>query len=344
MAKIRTALKQVLIACALITALMLFRLIPTLSTQFYFWLGATIFFGLVCWLIFKFKRKPDKYINERGYVVLVRENELEHRYIAKQMLERDLAQNEVVHHINGNKTDNELRNLCLMDSEKHEHFHAWLRWKKEKNKRYPPISHQKRVLVDEYVGILLENLISLKEPISNERIDVFKKDHAVRLEKFMVRRNKNTNKAFLEFDEEILISPEGKDIELDPERFSEQEEVLKSELTEKQLEVFQNKLNNKDASETNYKNKLESQKRLFAELRKERKRIADEKNVPAYIVFDDKTLIEMSEVMPDTELMMLQVRGVGPYKYKLYGSYFIAVVKKFKSDLHPDPSRRRNSA
>src|ERR1039457_1543372 len=80
---------------------------------------------LVVGAFFKPWFRPDKYVNSRGYVVLSEENELEHRHIAKQKLGRDLKENEIVHHINGNKTDNQIRNLCLMDREKHEHFHSW---------------------------------------------------------------------------------------------------------------------------------------------------------------------------------------------------------------------------
>lgn len=41
-------------------------------------------------------------------------------------------------------------------------------------------------------------------------------------------------------------------------------------------------------------------RKLFAKLRKLRKSIADESNVPPYVVFNDATLIEMAEQMPIT--------------------------------------------
>lgn len=108
--------------------------------------------------VFTASRGPSTYINSNGYVVLKECNELEHRHIAKQLLGRNLHKNEVVHHINGKRTDNWVNNLCLMDGEKHEHFHAWLRWKKEKSGRYPSINDQKRVLEHEYGGMLLEKI------------------------------------------------------------------------------------------------------------------------------------------------------------------------------------------
>jgi hypothetical protein len=94
-------------------------------------------------------------INQNGYVEGVDTAELEHRAIAESVLRRDLAPNEIVHHINGEKTDNRHENLCVMDVEKHEHFHAWLDWKKKKSGNYPPLDEQHRVLVAEYGGILL---------------------------------------------------------------------------------------------------------------------------------------------------------------------------------------------
>jgi ATP-dependent DNA helicase RecQ len=41
-------------------------------------------------------------------------------------------------------------------------------------------------------------------------------------------------------------------------------------------------------------------RKLFAKLRKLRKAIADEENIPPYVVFNDATLIEMAEQMPLT--------------------------------------------
>lgn len=276
-----------------------------------------------------------RYLNSEGYIVI---SELEHHYVAKQVLGRDLMPNEVVHHINGKKSDNNVKNLCVMDAEKHEHFHSWLIWKKEKSGSYPSINNQKKVLEQEYGGTLLEKAtpptvtheffidedeVSLTDESETEFDD---------LEKFVVRRNKVTNKAFIEFDEEVLISPEGRGIEIDLARFGELEEVFESELTEKQLKVYRSKIRSKESEIIHDNKQLEIQKKLFNELRKVRKRLADEAGVPVYIIFDNKTLYEMSEMMPETEDLMLQVRGVGLYKLQLYGADFIAAIKQFKSD------------
>ncbi|MDZ4661055.1 MAG: HRDC domain-containing protein [Pseudomonadota bacterium] len=47
------------------------------------------------------------------------------------------------------------------------------------------------------------------------------------------------------------------------------------------------------------------------ELKNVRKRLAKENRVPPYLIFHDTTLIEMAGIMPTTEALMLQVRGVG---------------------------------
>jgi superfamily II DNA helicase RecQ len=277
-----------------------------------------------------FRRRSNRYINQWGYVALKKENELEHRYIAMQMLGRRLASNEVVHHINGKKTDNQIRNLCVMNREKHEQFHSWLRWKKEKSGRYPAFYDQNRILVNEYGGILLENV---KPPLQTiEKKEVHNVETTPEeVELFIVRRNKVTNKMFVEFDEEVLISPDGKDVELDHERFDDPEEVPGSELTHKQITACQNKTRHRIAVHSENKKSSEQQKKLFEELRRERKRIADEKGIPVYIVFDNRTLTEIAEIMAVSESLMLKIDGVGPEKFRMYGAHFINVVKKFKN-------------
>src|SRR6185312_1730733 len=49
---------------------------------------------------------------------------LEHRIIIENHLGRILNKNEVVHHINGDKKDNRIKNLQVMDSKEHNKLHA----------------------------------------------------------------------------------------------------------------------------------------------------------------------------------------------------------------------------
>lgn len=67
---------------------------------------------------------------------------------------------------------------------------------------------------------------------------------------------------------------------------------------------------------------------LFGKLRKLRKAIADEENIPPYVVFNDATLIEMAEQMPITASEMLSVNGVGHRKLERFGKPFLVMIKE----------------
>jgi ATP-dependent DNA helicase RecQ len=62
-------------------------------------------------------------------------------------------------------------------------------------------------------------------------------------------------------------------------------------------------------------------------LRKLRKAIADEENIPPYVVFNDATLIEMAEQMPVSPSDMLSVNGVGTRKLERFGREFMALIR-----------------
>ncbi|MBA0036645.1 ATP-dependent DNA helicase RecQ [Pantoea sp. BIGb0393] len=69
-------------------------------------------------------------------------------------------------------------------------------------------------------------------------------------------------------------------------------------------------------------------RQLFAKLRKLRKAIADEENIPPYVVFNDATLIEMAEQMPISASEMLSVNGVGHRKLERFGKPFLVMIKE----------------
>lgn len=68
---------------------------------------------------------------------------------------------------------------------------------------------------------------------------------------------------------------------------------------------------------------------LFAELKALRRELADENNVPAYIVFSDATLIDMCKKLPTTTEELLEVSGVGKVKLELYGDRFLQILKSY---------------
>ncbi len=65
---------------------------------------------------------------------------------------------------------------------------------------------------------------------------------------------------------------------------------------------------------------------LWAALRQCRRRLAEEQNVPAYIVFGDATLKQMLEKRPISLEAMYELPGVGDRKLELYGSEFLEVL------------------
>lgn len=67
-------------------------------------------------------------------------------------------------------------------------------------------------------------------------------------------------------------------------------------------------------------------KMLWAALRRRRKELADEQNVPAYVIFGDATLKEMVRLRPADHYEMARISGVGDRKLEKYGDDFLAVI------------------
>jgi ATP-dependent DNA helicase RecQ len=66
---------------------------------------------------------------------------------------------------------------------------------------------------------------------------------------------------------------------------------------------------------------------LFARLRQVRRRLADARGIPAYMVFSDATLLEMAAERPQTAEAMLHISGVGPKKVAAYGQAFLDLMR-----------------
>ncbi|MDO6500279.1 ATP-dependent DNA helicase RecQ [Photobacterium sanguinicancri] len=69
-------------------------------------------------------------------------------------------------------------------------------------------------------------------------------------------------------------------------------------------------------------------KKLFAKLRKLRKAIADEDDLPPYVVFNDASLMEMAEKLPTSSGALLAVNGVGQRKLEKYGEAFLTLIEE----------------
>jgi ATP-dependent DNA helicase RecQ len=65
---------------------------------------------------------------------------------------------------------------------------------------------------------------------------------------------------------------------------------------------------------------------LFEKLRQKRAELANEKGVPAYIIFGDKTLKHLANLKPFDKASMLEVNGVGEKKFEQYGEEFLEII------------------
>jgi ATP-dependent DNA helicase RecQ len=67
---------------------------------------------------------------------------------------------------------------------------------------------------------------------------------------------------------------------------------------------------------------------LFQALRERRLSLAKGLGVPAYVVFGDRTLIEMAQCKPATQEQMSRIYGVGEAKLARYGKAFLDVIRR----------------
>jgi ATP-dependent DNA helicase RecQ len=74
---------------------------------------------------------------------------------------------------------------------------------------------------------------------------------------------------------------------------------------------------------------IECDEELFERLRALRRRIADERDVPAYIIFSDATLREMAQACPQNKNEFAQIGGVGQQKLKEFAEPFLAEIREY---------------
>ncbi|GEO05796.1 ATP-dependent DNA helicase RecQ [Adhaeribacter aerolatus] len=78
---------------------------------------------------------------------------------------------------------------------------------------------------------------------------------------------------------------------------------------------------------------------LFERLRALRKSLADERQVPPYVIFSDSTLLEMADEKPTNRIAMLAISGVGMVKFENYGHSFINEIIGFITDRREQGSK-----
>lgn len=72
---------------------------------------------------------------------------------------------------------------------------------------------------------------------------------------------------------------------------------------------------------------------LFEALRRLRKTLADETNMPPYVICHDQTLQEMVTYLPQSTADLLTLHGIGQQKADKYGSHFLNAIKAFQAQL-----------
>ncbi len=80
---------------------------------------------------------------------------------------------------------------------------------------------------------------------------------------------------------------------------------------------------------------------LFEILRKTRKELADNANVPPYVIFPDKTLIEIATFFPQSEESLLAIHGVGSVKFENYGGIFLDLLRRHCGTHHIEEKTKR---
>ena len=78
---------------------------------------------------------------------------------------------------------------------------------------------------------------------------------------------------------------------------------------------------------------------LLSALKSKRRELSEKEGVPAYIIFNDKTLIDMAQKRPSNLDQMARINGVGVKKLEKFGDLFLEVIGGKMERLHP--SRRK---
>lgn len=85
-------------------------------------------------------------------------------------------------------------------------------------------------------------------------------------------------------------------------------------------------------AENAIKSKYTVDENIFKQLKELRMEIAAEENMPAYIIFDNKTLTEMAYFLPTNVEKLLEINGVGSVKIDKYGERFLQLLTQIKGD------------
>src|SRR5205814_1936575 len=74
---------------------------------------------------------------------------------------------------------------------------------------------------------------------------------------------------------------------------------------------------------------IECDEALFEQLRVLRRKLADERDVPAYVIFSDVSLREMARAYPTTKAEFGRIPGVGDRKLKDFAESFLKEINEY---------------
>ena len=94
----------------------------------------------------------------------------------------------------------------------------------------------------------------------------------------------------------------------------------------RKLSVKQKARRNKSARRSKPVMSDESDQELFEKLKEARQAMAKKRKVPAYVIFHDKTLIELAARRPQSFEEMLEINGIGESKLEKFGQTLLDVI------------------
>lgn len=187
---------------------------------------------------------------------------------------------------------------------------------------------------------IAETLLRVVHDSSKDTATQYTRDALIRLAKkkvdtwisgaswnFYLAQLLNSGFIGLEFDEgqRVVLTQKGREF-LDTDSPETISLVSLKSFIEKQ-EAAKKKRPTTRSTRSSSKNSDSYNDPLFEALREERLQISRDKDIPAYMVFSDKTLLEMTEQKPSNEKEMMSVSGVGAVKWERYGERFVSVIK-----------------
>lgn len=109
--------------------------------------------------------------------------------------------------------------------------------------------------------------------------------------------------------------------------FLREKQELKLREMSKRVAEKESRSGRKSSASSSLQN--DADKDLFDNLREARAALAKKANVPAYVIFHDKTLVEIAQAKPQNLDEMLEISGIGQAKLDKYGAAFLNVIHDY---------------